>query len=247
MALSQFQRQTYQPRELVVVCDQVSAELETLVAGTDGCVRLVPVPTGLSLGELRNASVAAAQGEIVCQWDDDDLYGDYRLEDGVGALLAARAAALFLRQWFVWCPSQRFLGVSRGRIWEGTMIAHRQAISPYPHLRHAEDTAMVDSILPNNSIAILDAPLSCCYCIHGANTFGDDHMQSIIDTSELKFEYEPAINEFSRALSFSTHPTVLTPMRFMKTAGKQASHLKFYLSKNQIAWRLQTMLRPWLQ
>ena len=241
MAIAQFQRQTYGWRELVIVCDRASPELEALVReeGSEA-VRLVAAAPGMPLGQLRNASLDAARGELICQWDDDDLYSAQRLEHGVGALMAAEADALFLRQWFIWCPSQRFLGLSRGRVWEGSMIAFKRALAPYPSLGRAEDTAMVDSILRDRVVALLDDPLSYCYCIHGANTFTGAHMQRIIDHARLRFGYERGIAEFSHVLRFDEHPAASAEAGAGRSGRKhEARRLERHLRANQFIRRVK--------
>jgi glycosyltransferase involved in cell wall biosynthesis len=65
--------------------DEVLAPLTA--AGID--VRLVHCASSLSLGEVLNAGVAAADGEVIVKWDDDDLYGPDHLVD----LLVARASS----------------------------------------------------------------------------------------------------------------------------------------------------------
>ena len=68
-----FQLQTWSNKELIIVCDAGADELRGLVA-SDIQVKFIEAPSGLSLGELRNISIAQASGDFVCQWDDDDLY-----------------------------------------------------------------------------------------------------------------------------------------------------------------------------
>lgn len=208
LAIEQFQRQSYAPRELLVVCDEVTEALRALVDEAGAAVRLVSALPGFTLGELRNLSVAEAYGDIVCQWDDDDLYGPDRIANGVGALLQVGADALFLRQWFIWCPSQRVLALSRSRIWEGSMIARKRAIAPYPALRREEDTRMVDAMVARSSIALLDDPLSYCYCIHSQNTSPDDHMQVLIDTAKPRFDHAAGLAAFTPNFTFARHPAL---------------------------------------
>ncbi|WP_156342831.1 glycosyltransferase family 2 protein [Devosia sp. A16] len=208
LAIEQFNRQTYAPRELVIVCDAVSEALDALVGQAGHNVRLVRASGALSLGELRNLSVAEAQGDLVCQWDDDDLYSADRIAHGVGALLQVGADALFLRQWFMWCPAQQVLVLSRSRMWEGSMIARKAALASYPALSREEDTRMVDAMVPRSSIALLDDPLSYCYCIHGQNTSPGDHMQVLIDTTRPRFRYAEGVAAFAANFAFASHPAL---------------------------------------
>ena len=160
LSIDQFKRQTYESRELVVVCDRIDEDLKTLIRQSGDDVRLIAVGPGLTLGELRNISVQEARGDIVCQWDDDDLYATKRIEHGVGAMLQASADALFLRQLFIWWPAQLVLSLTGSRIWEGSMIAFKRAVGSYPALARDEDTMMVDAMVRTSAIAVLDDPLS---------------------------------------------------------------------------------------
>lgn len=246
LSIEQFRRQTYAPRELVIICDEMTEALDALAAEAGDNVRLVPAGPGLTLGELRNLSVAEAYGDIVCQWDDDDLYGPDRIAHGVGALLQVSADALFLRQWFMWCPAQQVLALSRSRIWEGSMIARRSALAPYPALRREEDTRMVDAMVARSSIALLDDPLSYCYCIHGRNTSPDDHMQVLVDTAKPRFAYAEGVAAFAGNFAFANHPALATGEldRIIGSATprgtrRQARRLKLYLTFSPLIRRLK--------
>lgn len=243
LSIEQYRQQNYTPRELVIVCNSVTDDLERLVGRAGSDVRLVRAAAELTLGDLRNLSVEEAQGEIVCQWDDDDLYGPERISHGVGALLHVGADAMFLRQWFIWCPSQRVLSLSRSRIWEGSMIAFKKAVCRYPALRREEDTRMVDAMVPQSSIALLDDPLSYCYCIHRQNTSPDAHLQALIDKARPKFSYAEGLAAFSANFAFERHQAFgdageaidLSPSRGSRT---QARRLARYLA-------LSRVLRHW--
>lgn len=242
-SIAQFKQQTYGNRELVIVCGAPTAELERLVEESGNDVRLVRIGEGLSLGQLRNASIESARGDIVCLWDDDDLYGSQRLEHGVSALRLAQADALFLRQLFIWCPAQRVLSLSRSRVWEGSMIAFKQALVPYPDLPRGEDTVMVESILQQRVIALLDAPLSYCYCIHGNNTSTAPHMQVIIDGAKIRFDYGKAVAAFSSSFGFPAHPATTETDRVLPAEaaddGSQLWRLQLYMSVSQFLRRMR--------
>lgn len=244
LAIEQYRQQTYAPRELVIVCGSITKDLELLVSRAGNDVRLVRAAAELTLGDLRNLSVDEAHGEIVCQWDDDDLYSSERLAHGVGALLHAGADALFLRQWFIWCPSQKVLSLSRSRIWEGSMIAFKKAVCRYPALRREEDTRMVDAMVAQSSIALLDDPLSYCYCFHGQNTSPDAHLQALIDKARPRFSYAEGLAAFASNFAFERHPAFgdaggaidLSPSRASRS---QARRLARYLALSRVLRRLK--------
>lgn len=76
-AVRAFQLQTYSPLELVIVNDSDSPLLP-LIADADSRIREV-MTTPRTLGELRNVGLDAAQGNFICQWDDDDWYHPERI------------------------------------------------------------------------------------------------------------------------------------------------------------------------
>ena len=159
-------------------------------------------------------------------------------------MLQAGADALFLRQWFIWCPSQMVLSLSRSRIWEGSMIAFKKAVGTYPALRREEDTRMVDAMVRKSSIALLDDPLSYCYCIHGRNTSPDDHMQVLVDTARPRFRYADGLAAFSSTFDFANHQAFGEAGRVIDLAPSfgsrgQARRLGRYLAFSQLRRRLK--------
>jgi glycosyltransferase involved in cell wall biosynthesis len=172
-AIDCYRRQTWPNRELVIVGDAPHSDVPDFIATLgDSTIRYVPTAPA-ALGALRNVSVEAARGALLCQWDDDDLYHRERLEFQYGQLVAARAAAHFLSRWVMWWPEQRQLALAKRRIWEGSMLARREAVGSYPAIARREDTrAVADLRQRGNRITYTDQPLAYCYIIHGANGSG---------------------------------------------------------------------------
>src|SRR3984957_4311504 len=83
-SVASYNSQTYQNKELIVVIDhsgdkERKALLSYLSSLGQRDVRCIVPDRKLSLGALRNLSMASAQGEVLCQWDDDDLSHPDRL------------------------------------------------------------------------------------------------------------------------------------------------------------------------
>jgi glycosyltransferase involved in cell wall biosynthesis len=179
-AIEGYRRQTWPNRELVIVCGASDSELPALLATLDDpTIRYVTAPAG-PLGSLRNASVAAAHGTLLCQWDDDDLYHPQRLEFQYGELVAAGASAHFLSRLMMWWPEERRLAVSSRRMWEGSMLCRRLALGTYPPIERREDTHVVKDLRERgNRITYTDQPLAYCYIVHGDNTSGLRHLTKL--------------------------------------------------------------------
>src|ERR1051326_7520630 len=72
IALGCFLRQTYQPRELIVV-DDGEESVEPLCAGLQS-VRYLRLAQATPLGTKLNLGASVAQGEVIQKLDDDDYY-----------------------------------------------------------------------------------------------------------------------------------------------------------------------------
>ena len=85
-AVAQWQAQSCADRELVVVqnADESPAPVP------DGIVSVI-APAGTLLGSKLNLGIAAAHGDLVHKWDDDDLYAPGFLARGVAALADGKA------------------------------------------------------------------------------------------------------------------------------------------------------------
>lgn len=184
-AIECFRQQTYRRRELVIIDDNPVSELvEFLAVMDDPLIRHVMLLASQeSLGNLRNRALAESRGDLVCQWDDDDLYDARRIAWQVEALQASGAQACFLRRWTLWWPAERRIAVSGERIWEGSMLAQRMAVPTYPDQRRGEDNIITGQIIADHRVVLMNAPELYCYTIHGGNTFHYQHFLGIYNAA----------------------------------------------------------------
>ncbi|CAH1904115.1 conserved hypothetical protein [Candidatus Nitrotoga sp. HW29] len=180
-AIECFRRQTYRQRELVIIDDNPASELtEFLAVMNDALIRHIMLPANQgSLGSLRNRALAESRGDMVCQWDDDDLYDARRIAWQVEALQANGAQACFLHRWTLWWPAERRIAVSCERIWEGSMLARRTIVPAYPDQRRGEDSVVTGQIIAGHRVVLMNSPELYCYTIHGGNTFHYQHFLGI--------------------------------------------------------------------
>ena len=85
-ALKYFLRQTYAPKELVVVGDPGDPPLEAIRPFQE--IRYLPTSELLTLGSKLNFGIQAARGAIIQKLDDDDYYHPEFLSVTAGALRA---------------------------------------------------------------------------------------------------------------------------------------------------------------
>lgn len=184
-AIECFRRQTYRRRELVIIDDNPASELtEFLAVINDTLIRHIMLPASKgSLGSLRNRALAESRGDLVCQWDDDDLYDARRIAWQVETLQASGAQACFLHRWTLWWPAERRIAVSCERIWEGSMLARRTIVPVYPDQRRGEDSVVTGQIIAGHRVVLMNAPELYCYTIHGGNTFHYQHFLGIYNAA----------------------------------------------------------------
>lgn len=198
-AIEAFQRQSYPNRELVVVCKTPGSEVgRYLAALADPNIRFFETPDADTVGDLRNRALSQCRGSLICVWDDDDLYGLTRLEDQLAAMLAFDSPACFLQREILWWPSARRLAVSKGSIWENSMLASRDAVPAYPSLTHGEDTAIVTKIFAAGNGILLDAPRNYIRVYHGANSWDAGHFERFFDRASLAVPQEDYDARFDR-------------------------------------------------
>ena len=195
-AIQYYCRQTYPNRELIIVTDGTPRYQQAINdylrwLGRDD-IRLVPVEKQ-SLGALRNVSLDAATGDIVCQWDDDDLNHPQRLERQFEHLSAAKAHACCFTDQLQFFFAERSLYWSDWRncdtegveqLIPGTMMTHRDARFRYPETTEVasagEDSVLLRQIAANASVApFQDAGFLNVYSYHGKNVFSEVHHRRI--------------------------------------------------------------------
>ena len=183
-------RQSHANTELVVVLDEGTADARAAIVAHVAAlgrpdIRIVEPPGKRCLGALRNISVDHARGDILCQWDDDDLHHPQRIERQLDALLASGSNATHLEDAMQYFPDSRTLYWTNWRATEakglpGTLMCRRSAPIRYPETGAGallgEDTAVSLQLQRQAGFHVLTgAPHLYVYVSHGANTWGDDH------------------------------------------------------------------------
>jgi len=182
-AVAYFQKQTYDNKELILVSEMNNENLSYLqeVAANNGDIHFTMIGDMITLGDLRNISVAEANGEYVVQWDDDDYFHEERIEIMYNALIAQPdKEAAFLRTVMIHDKIANRVALSRN--WggvEGSMIAKTKAMIDYQSLNKAEDTAVRDYFLRRGMGVLVDRPDIYTYILHGENTWDYGHLSAL--------------------------------------------------------------------
>jgi glycosyltransferase involved in cell wall biosynthesis/mannosyltransferase OCH1-like enzyme len=210
LSIGCFQRQTYAHKELIVIDDGESPELANFIQSlNDPQIVHYHLPSeNLTLGELRNISIAKANGSYLSQWDDDDLSDPARLTDQMNAIQAQQVDGCFLDAVYVWWPHQQRFALSRQRVWEGTLLCRKELFPSYANLRRGEDTIVVDELLKNHQIVPLNRPWLYLYGVHQQNTWDPQHFDTHWQMAQSRFiqdAYWAAVQKLSDQLPTSAY------------------------------------------
>jgi glycosyltransferase involved in cell wall biosynthesis len=232
VALQGYCRQSYPHTEMVIVLDQPATEdrarIERQVAELGRSdIRIICPPGKLPLGALRNLSMDAASGELVCLWDDDDVHHPHRVErqlahlraTGADAVLLADCLHLFMQQgqcfWVNW-QRTRYGGLP------GTLLARRDHGLRYPeegrYAKAGEDTDLLQRLATTSRIEYLKAPpFLYIYRFHGANTWQLDHHAMLAgrfcEPRERLLEHQPALLSSLRGLDLGVSQLLLADQK----------------------------------
>lgn len=186
-----FRDQSYPSRQLVIVyeeSDGLTADFLNSQTWEDNIklVRVPDKPVKLSLGRLRNLSIEQADGDYVCQWDDDDWYDSDRLAIQMEYILKSQRPACILARWVVYDAVNQKAYLSNVRLWEGSILCRKDILQnkPYPEIPKGEDTEGIDYLSKNNLLTVIrDMPELYIYAYHGTNTWEQDHFTDIFAAS----------------------------------------------------------------
>ena len=169
-AIRCWQLQSYADRELLIVAD--GADVSDLVP-RDERIRLIGPSGARTIGEKRNFGCAAARGQIICHWDDDDWSGPARMADQVARLMSSGRAVTGYRRIRFTTGEASWLYKGAENYVVGLSLCYLRAWwaeHPFPHLQVGEDNAFVFASAAAHQLAPADAGDLMYGTIHAGNT-----------------------------------------------------------------------------
>jgi hypothetical protein len=148
-AIDNFRHQTYPYKELIIVNNarsQLAASELNIQASRD--VFMVDTPFYLSTGIARNYGIAAANGQILAQWDPEFWFAPNRIEAQVATMAQDEAQVVVLAE----TMSYSF-GSGRASYWTNdkravlnTMLFVRPTGIDYPNIEKQEELGMLERL-----------------------------------------------------------------------------------------------------
>lgn len=192
-----FYNQSYPNKQLIIVYEDFDATTHEFIVNQnfENNIQVVMIDSSkrkISLGELRNISICEADGEYVCQWDDDDWFDPDRLTTQMQCIQQSGKPACILSRWIVFDALTKKAYLSNKRLWEGSILCRKDLMQEkvYPPLHKGEDSSVIEHLYLNDKLHIVDdMPELYIYISHGNNTWEQGHFDQIFQFStELSSE-----------------------------------------------------------
>ena len=181
-------------------------ECAAIVAAHAGAsIRVERAPPGQRLGGLRNIAIARARGEWICQWDDDDRYHPERLRLQWEQAQSEQADVNYLVDQLHWFRADSLLFWDDWggepypmNLIQGTILARRDVMPPYPDIGRGEDTLQTHALLREEASKAFRVSrlrgMGWCYIyrFHGGNAWDAAHHRAISAVKRLDPGSAPA-------------------------------------------------------
>ncbi len=166
-AVRYFQRQTYSPKELIVIDDPVEPASD-IIAGLPG-IRYLQTDARLTLGSKLNLGIQEAHGSIIQKLDDDDYYHPEFLRATVTALRtkSRRNSIAACTSHLILIAATRELKIRRKAMWSGGTFCFFKELwqkRPYRDISLAEDLHFLKD--HKSALIGIDNPELYCYVRH---------------------------------------------------------------------------------
>lgn len=198
--------QTYPNKELIILSQAKDNRLiiEWLNDLDRNDIIFVEAPSDICLGEMRNTSIELSHGDVICQWDDDDLYHPDRVMYQYQLLTSSSCNSgscytNFLKYFkqdnkMYWCDWKGEGDIRKFLC--GSIMFYKKYYHVYDGYFYPEegsqchveeDLNVLNKLNKHGGIACCEKGNHYIYVYHGKNTYGRDHHNLTLDVSGGKF------------------------------------------------------------
>jgi glycosyltransferase involved in cell wall biosynthesis len=223
-AIACFNGQTYQNKQLVILYDDNDLETSNWISNNylGNLIKIVKVSTNpkKKLGAVRNLAVEYADGEFVCQWDDDDWYHINRISLQYQMLVKNNKQGSVLTQYLMFNEKENKAYISFKRnYWEGSLMCEKRMFleRQYDNISRGEDTPFVEYLYNSNKLAKIENMANIfLYVFHGNNTWDYDHFESLFNRSQELPEFTNIIKDILAGKHSPTDSSILLDVLWAK-------------------------------
>ena len=206
-SICSFLNQTYTNKELIFVYEDNNEYIQAIRSkfSIETYIQFIEIPSlpKKTLGELRNISIHKANGSILVQWDDDDIYHQERIALQYSFMIENKVSATMLDQRLVLMNNTLY----QSNIWpfEGSIMIYkdiftRRIINTYVEMNRCEDSILLVDLLQTKHIEFMHCPALYLYRYTGNNVWHKGHFEEIVHVSTKlvnisNTNYQQIINE----------------------------------------------------
>jgi glycosyltransferase involved in cell wall biosynthesis len=175
-AVQCFLRQTYEPKELVIL-DDIDARSFAIPPSMKN-IRYLLAEQKFAIGEKRNMCCRAASGDIIMHFDDDDWSAPERMADQMERLLASGKAVTGYRSILFYSElgdTYKFIGTPNYVV--GTSLAYQRAFwerNPFTRQMVGEDNQFIYDAVSAGELVAADGTAFIVARVHSQNTSQKD-------------------------------------------------------------------------
>ncbi len=195
-----FCQQSYANKELVIVPDGGLEYREQIVEHVASLnrsdIRIIRVDEKQCMGTLRNQAIREAAGELLCVWDDDDLYHPHRLALQSRMLLKNDAAACLLADYLhyfsatkelYWCDYGPLGGLPGTIMFRAGLEVFYPETGPRAH-RGGDETFQKQMTAKHQCVLLAGLGFVYVYICHGMNIWNTEHHLQLAKRLALPLE-----------------------------------------------------------
>lgn len=217
-SIRSFLNQSYPKKELIFIYEDNNDYIQSIknIFYIEHSIQFIEIPSSpkKTLGELRNISIEKANGSILVQWDDDDVYHQERIALQYTFLIENRVNAVMLDQRLFLIDDALY----QTNVWpfEGSLMIYKELftkkiIQAYGEMNKGEDTTILIDLLKMNQIEFMNCSALYLYRYTGYNVWHKEHFEEILHVStkiktislNLDTNYQQLINEINPILQKS--------------------------------------------
>lgn len=208
--------QTYVNKELLIASQDNNKEIEEYIKFLNRKdIRLIDV-SNLSLGKARKIACWNAYGDIVCQWDDDDIYHPKRLSNQYNQMIRDQALVCYYDSHLKYFENNKELywvdwSIEQGEPWHkclgGSVMFFKkyegrylEIVNFYPDKEKYEDVDFAEKAFKNYPVAISKDGYQYVYVYHGDNVYDYNHHRDILN-SKYVYTKEQMCKNYSHICS----------------------------------------------
>jgi glycosyltransferase involved in cell wall biosynthesis len=192
--------QSYENKEMIIIYRESDLDTLRFISKLlDVRIKIFCAPSGteLTLGGLRNFSVAKSSGDYFIQWDDRDWHHKDRVKLQMESVFSFAREASVLTNILLFDIKNKDAYFSTTQPWQNTILCRRHLYDRgfrYPEINHNEDAALLQQLLSSNKVSPISSFPCCISILTGDNITIESDFHKVSVSQKLSAEASALID-----------------------------------------------------